>query len=69
MPIDHNRELYREQNIVERGIGWFKQCRCLATRFEKTASSLLGLVMFAAVRHWLQNPFAANVHASQVNEP
>jgi transposase len=43
---------------VERGIGWLKQCRRLATRFEKTASSYLGLVMFVAVRHWLQNPFA-----------
>ena len=59
VPIQHDRVLYRERNIVERGIGWFKQCRRLATRFEKTASSYLGLVMFVAVRHWLQNPFDA----------
>ena len=57
-PIEHDRELYRERNVVERGIGWLKQCRRLATRFEKMASSYLGLVMFVAVRHWLQNPFA-----------
>ncbi len=53
-PIEHDRE----RNVVERGIGWLKQCRRLATRFEKTASSYLGPVMFVAVRHWLQNPFA-----------
>ena len=58
VPIEHDRERYRERNVVERGIGWLKQCRRLATRFEKTASSYLGLVMFVAVRHWLQNPFA-----------
>ncbi|MCY4519278.1 MAG: IS5 family transposase [Caldilineaceae bacterium] len=62
VPIDYDRELYRERNIVERSIGWFKQCRRLATRFEKSASSYQGLVMFVAVHHWLQNPFAANVH-------
>lgn len=42
MPIEHDRERYRERNIVERGIGWFKQRRRLAMRFEKTASSYLG---------------------------
>ena len=62
VPIDHDRVLYRECNLVERGIGWLKQCRRLARCFEKTVTSYLGLVMFVAVRHWLQNPFATNVH-------
>ena len=35
VPIDHNRELYRERNIMERGIGWFKQRHLLTTRYEK----------------------------------
>ena len=35
-PIDHDRVLYRERNLVERGIGWLKQCCRLTTRFEKT---------------------------------
>ena len=42
VPIQHGRALYRERNIVERGIGWFKQCRRLATRFEKTAPATWG---------------------------
>ena len=49
--LEHNRELYRKRNVVERGISWFKQCRRLVTRFEKTASSYLGLMMFVAMRH------------------
>ena len=58
-PIAPDRVLYRERNIVERGIGWLKQYRRLTTRFEKTVSSYLELVMFVAVHHWLQSPFAA----------
>ena len=52
----------RAHNIVEREIGWLKQRRRPATHYEKIASSYLGLVMFVAVRHWLHNPFTANVH-------
>ena len=58
VPIDQDRELYREHNVVERGIGWFKQYHRLTTHFEKIASSYLVI----AVHHWLQNHFAANVH-------
>ena len=50
IPINHDRE----RTIVKRGIGWFKQCRRLATRFEKTASILLGT---RDVRH--RSPLAA----------
>ena len=50
--------LHREHNVVERGIGWFKQYHRLTMHFEKIASTYL----VVAVHHWLQNPFAANVH-------
>lgn len=55
-PIDHDRALYRERNIVECSIGWLKQGRHIATCYEKTAASGLGFVLFAAARHWLRNP-------------
>ena len=61
VPIDYDRVLYRERNIVERSIGWLKQDRRIATRYEKTAASYLGFVLFAAARQWLRNPLA-NVH-------
>ena len=60
-PIAYDWVLYRERNIVERSIGWLKQSRRIATRYEKTAASYLGFVLFAAARHWLRHPFA-NVH-------
>lgn len=61
VPIDYDRVLYRERNVVERSIGWLKQGCRVATRYEKTAASYLGFVLFAAARQWLRNPFA-NVH-------
>ena len=51
----------RERHIVERAIGWLQQGRRIATRYEQTAASYLGFVLFTAVRHWLRNPFA-HVH-------
>ncbi|MCY3658309.1 MAG: transposase [Caldilineaceae bacterium] len=60
-PIDYDRVLYRERNIVERSIGWLKQGHRMATRYEKTAASYPGFVLFAAARQWLRNHFA-NVH-------
>ncbi len=58
VPIDHNQE----HNIMERGIGGLKQYRRVAMRYGKTASSHSGSVLFAAIRHWWRNPFAANVY-------
>ena len=51
VPIDSDWPRYRECNIVECGTGWLKPDRRLATHFEQTASSYLGLVMFVAVRY------------------
>lgn len=55
VPIDHDRELYRERNIMERGIRWLRQmppCHML----REGRSGYLDLVMVVVVRHWLQNP-------------
>ena len=55
--INHDRKLYRKHNIIARDISCIRQFRRLTIRFEKTASSYLGFVMFVAVRRWwLQIP-------------
>ena len=36
-----DRVRYRRRNVVERCIGWLKECRRVATRFEKLAGSFL----------------------------
>ncbi|MYA04524.1 MAG: transposase [Caldilineaceae bacterium SB0664_bin_22] len=59
--MDYDRVLYRERNIVERSIGWLKQGRRMVTRYEKTAASYSGFVLFASTHQRLCNPLA-NVH-------
>jgi len=38
---DFDKETYRQRNIVERAIGWQKECRRLGTRYEKLAINFL----------------------------
>jgi len=50
-PFD--RVMYRRRNVVERCIGWLKECRRVATRFEKLAGSFLAMVKLAMIRRYL----------------
>jgi transposase len=52
-PIDHDRNLYAQRNIVERFFCKMKDMRRLATRFEKKAINFLSMVQFFAIRCWL----------------
>ena len=47
-PREHDREEYKKRNVVERYINVLKQCRRVATRYEKTARNFLGFVLFAS---------------------
>lgn len=49
-----DKELYRRRNIVERVIGWLKECRRVATRYDKLTSSYLTFVQLAAMRRLLK---------------
>jgi transposase len=53
-PISYDRERYRGRNVIERSIGWLKECRSLATRFEKLAVHYLGMVHLALIEHYLK---------------
>jgi transposase len=44
---------YRARNVVERLVGRLKECRRVATRYDKTAASYLAFVHLAAIRLWL----------------
>lgn len=50
-PFD--RAVYRERNRVERLINRLKQCRRVATRYEKRAAHYLAMLTVAAVLLWL----------------
>lgn len=49
------KKTYRHRNVVERLIGKLKQLRRLATRFEKTIESYLGMIYLAFLRITCKN--------------
>lgn len=53
-PRAYDRVLYKERNKVERCVNLLKQCRRVATRYEKTARNFLGMVTLAAITIWLR---------------
>ena len=51
--------LYRERNRVERLFNRLKQCRRIATRYEKLAANFCAMIKLAATRIWLRAAQAA----------
>jgi transposase len=49
-----DKAIYRRRNIVERLVGWLKENRRLATRYEKLALNYLALVKLAMIRRCLR---------------
>jgi transposase len=45
----YDKEEYKKRNVVERFINAIKQCRRVATRYEKTARNFLGFVQLASI--------------------
>ena len=52
-PICFSPHLYRDRNRVERFFNRIKQCRRIATRYEKLAENFLAFIKLAAIRLWL----------------
>ena len=46
--------LYRAHNLVERFFSKIKQCRRVATRYDKLAANYLAFVQLASIRLWLR---------------
>lgn len=53
-PSDFDREAYRQRNVVERCVGWFKECRGLCTRFEKLAVNFQAFFHLAMIEKYLK---------------
>ncbi len=53
-PIEFDKDTYRDRNIVERLIGWLKECRRICTRFEKTAKNFAGMIRLAFIQRYLR---------------
>jgi len=53
-PVTYNKAAYRQRNGIERCIGWLKQRRSFATRFEKLAVNYLTMVQLAFIQRYLR---------------
>ena len=52
--VDFDSAKYRDRNIVERLIGWLKECRRVFSRFEKTAVNYAGMIKMAFIERYLK---------------
>ena len=52
-PPAFTKAIYRRRNVVERCFNRLKQCRGLATRYDKTSTSFQATVTIAALLQWL----------------
>jgi transposase len=53
-PLSFDRQAYRRRNVVERCVGWLKEARRVATRYEKLAVHYLGVLKLAMIRKYLR---------------
>lgn len=51
---DFDTRTYRRRNVVERCVGWLKECRRIATRFEKLAVNFLAMLKLGFIRRYLR---------------
>jgi len=52
--IPHDREAYRQRNLIERMFARLKDFRRVATRYDKLASNFLaGVTLAAAITWWI----------------
>jgi transposase len=53
-PISFSPYLYRDRNLVEQFFNKIKQCRRVATRYDKLAANYFAFVKLACIRLWLR---------------
>lgn len=53
-PVEFDRVVYKRRNIIERLIGWLKECRRVFSRYEKTAKNFGGMIKMAFIERYLR---------------
>ena len=53
-PVTYNRSAYRMRSTTEQCMGWLKEYRAVATRYEKLALNYLGLIKLACLDRYLR---------------
>ena len=57
-PLAFDREAYRRRSIIECCVGWLKECRRIATRYEKLAVNFLAMAKVAIIQRILRMLFS-----------
>lgn len=52
-PRSYDQELYKARHLIENFFARLKQCRAIATRYDKRAVVFLGAIYLAAAVTWL----------------
>jgi transposase len=52
--VRFDREAYKRRAVVEPCVGWLKECRAVATRFDKLAVNYLATVKLAMIQRYLR---------------
>jgi transposase len=52
--VEFDKNRYRQRNIVERLIGWLKECRSVFARYEKTAINFCGMIKMACIERYFK---------------
>jgi transposase len=60
-PLLFDRETYRQRSAIENCVGWPKECRRIATRFEKLALNFLAMLKLAIIQRYLRIAFSDRV--------
>lgn len=53
-----DKKVYKRRNVIERCVGWLKECRRVGTRFEKLAINFLAMLKLAMIQRCLRAVFS-----------
>ena len=56
-PLKFDRQAYRPRKVVERCVGWMKEYRRVAVRYEKLATNYLGMLKLAMIQRGMASAF------------
>jgi transposase len=53
-PLTFDKDAYRRRSVIECCVGWRKECRAVATRFDKLAVNYVATLKLAMIQRYLR---------------